>query len=156
MLRRIQASAIVETRGLTRVTVTGIRSGFGEVIDRILGDDITAEFVCVVQRSDGTSDLVLGVRATAPGAAVLRIPDVSALPSDGTLEVAAGVAMIGVYGPHFRDKPGILGNFLSALDRASAPVLGVASSISSLCALLPEPHFEAARQALSEAFETPK
>ncbi len=156
MHRRIQASAIVETRGLTRVTVSGVRTGLGELIERILADDATAEFVCILQRSDGSTDVVLGVRATVPGGPPLRARDESVLREGGVLEVAAGVAMLGVYGPHFREKPGILSTFLTALGKSSAPVLGVASSISSLCALVPESHFDAARDALAEAFDTPK
>jgi aspartokinase len=65
------------------------------------------------------------------------------------------VAVIGVYGPHFREKPGIAAQFANILGEAKINILGISSSISTISCILDVRDFENAKKALLDFFELP-
>jgi aspartate kinase len=70
------------------------------------------------------------------------------------VEKRAGCAVVGVYGPHFREIPGVAAMLFSALSEADVNLLAIASSISSLCCVVADKDRAAARKAILVAFET--
>ncbi len=65
------------------------------------------------------------------------------------------VCILGVYGPHFREKPAIAAQFCSALGRKGINILGLSSSISTISAVIDIRDREKARDALLEIFTLP-
>ena len=65
------------------------------------------------------------------------------------------VSVIGIYGPHFREKPRLAAKFCQVLGNAGINILGLSSSISSICAVIVNDELESARDSLLEAFELP-
>jgi aspartokinase len=81
--------------------------------------------------------------------------ELAAALAPGVLTLVMDVALVGVYGPHFKEKPGILGAFLGGLAESGVTVYAAASSISSLCALIPWDQTYAARAAIQQRFLLP-
>lgn len=65
------------------------------------------------------------------------------------------VCILGIYGPHFREKPGIAATFCRVLGRASVNILGISSSISTVSCVIDIRDHDQARKAILEYFELP-
>jgi aspartokinase len=65
------------------------------------------------------------------------------------------VCMLGIYGPHFREKVGIASLFFSILGEANINILGISTSVSSVCCLVKANHIFAAKEAILKKFELP-
>ena len=67
----------------------------------------------------------------------------------------ANVSVIGIYGPHFREKPILAALFCKILGNAGINILGLASSISSISSVIASDQLHHAKNALLEEFEIP-
>jgi aspartokinase len=65
------------------------------------------------------------------------------------------VSVLGIYGPHFREKPNLAARFCQILGNSGVNILGLSSSISSICAVIRDDEIAKARSALLEVFELP-
>jgi aspartokinase len=65
------------------------------------------------------------------------------------------VCLLGVYGPHFREKIGIASQFFSLLGESNINILGISTSVSSVCCLVKDKHASAAKEAILQEFELP-
>lgn len=65
------------------------------------------------------------------------------------------VSTISIYGPHFREKHSIAARFCSLLGAHGINILGMSSSVSSICAIVKTEQLQIARQALLKRFELP-
>ena len=72
-----------------------------------------------------------------------------------SVEEIPNISTVTVYGPHFREKPAISGEMCSALGHANVNILGISTSISSVCCLIKEEDFDTAYHSLLEVFELP-
>jgi aspartokinase len=65
------------------------------------------------------------------------------------------VAMLGIYGPHFREKPAIAVRFFDTLGKAGINILGISSSISTISCIVKLKELDKAKEALLSYFELP-
>ena len=65
------------------------------------------------------------------------------------------VSILGIYGPHFREKPGIAAAFCSVLGEAGINILGISSSISTFSCIIDVRDIEKAKKLLLSKFELP-
>jgi aspartokinase len=65
------------------------------------------------------------------------------------------VALISVFGPDFRERPGIAGLAFGALARAGINILAVSTSISTVSCVIDADAFDAAITALGDVFALP-
>jgi aspartokinase len=65
------------------------------------------------------------------------------------------VAMIGIYGPHFREKPFIAGLLCSALGEGEVNILGISTSISTVSCIIDNDKIDEAKEAILTKFELP-
>jgi aspartokinase len=65
------------------------------------------------------------------------------------------VSVIGIYGPHFREKPVLAAMFCKLLGDADINILGLASSISSISSVIRTDELSIAKDALLQQFELP-
>ena len=65
------------------------------------------------------------------------------------------VCLLGIYGPHFREKIGIASLFFSLLGKAGINILGISTSISSVCCLVETKNAFEAKEAILKEFELP-
>ncbi len=65
------------------------------------------------------------------------------------------VAIISVFGPHFREKPAVAGTMFSALGNSGINILAISTSISTLSCVIEESLLPEAVKAVSEAFDLP-
>ena len=65
------------------------------------------------------------------------------------------VSILGVYGPHFREKPGIAAIFCSILGESDVNILGISCSISTISCIIDVRDIEKAKTILLSRFELP-
>jgi len=65
------------------------------------------------------------------------------------------VSTFSIYGPHFREKHSIAARFCSLLGANGINILGLSSSVSSICAIIKTDQLPKARQAILKRFELP-
>ncbi len=65
------------------------------------------------------------------------------------------VSTFAIYGPHFREKPGIAARFCTYIGHAGINIYGISSSVSSVCCLIKSSDVPAARKAVLSYFELP-
>jgi aspartokinase len=65
------------------------------------------------------------------------------------------VSVIGIYGPHFRDKPILPATFCRLLGQAGINILALSSSISSISSVICSEQLQTAKTALLKEFELP-
>lgn len=71
------------------------------------------------------------------------------------VEEIPNIASLTVYGPHFREKPAISGEMCSTLGKANVNILGISTSISSVCCLIKDEEYYRAYDALLKVFQLP-
>ena len=65
------------------------------------------------------------------------------------------VSMLGIYGPHFREKPFLATQFCKILGKSGVNILGLSSSISSISSIISSAQHQTSKKALLEVFELP-
>lgn len=65
------------------------------------------------------------------------------------------VSIIGIYGPHFREKPGIAAAFCATLGESGVNILSISSSISTISCVIDVRDMEKAKDGLLKKFELP-
>ena len=65
------------------------------------------------------------------------------------------VALLAVFGPDFRERPGIAGTAFGALAAEHINILAVSTSISTISCIIDDAHFDAALTSLRTAFDVP-
>ncbi|MBN1399335.1 MAG: ACT domain-containing protein [Anaerolineae bacterium] len=66
-----------------------------------------------------------------------------------------GVALVSVFGPDFRQRPGIAGAAFGALGKAGINILAISTSISTVSCVIYEKHYDGAIDALQQVFDMP-
>jgi aspartokinase len=67
----------------------------------------------------------------------------------------APVAIISIFGPHFREKPAIAGTMFAALGDMGINIMAISTSISTLSCVIDEALLPDAVKAICETFELP-
>ena len=71
------------------------------------------------------------------------------------IEKFENISIIGIYGPHFREKPAIASTFCALLGEAGVNILSLSSSISSISCIINSDQMSIARSALLKYFKLP-
>jgi aspartokinase len=65
------------------------------------------------------------------------------------------VSVIGIYGPHFREKPILPAKFCRILGKAEINIMAISSSISSISSVINSNQLKKAKKALLKEFQLP-
>ncbi len=157
-VRKIKAGGIIQNTGLAKIGVMSVpdRPGIASAVLTDLGErDINVQFIvqcidlkdrthiilCVAQDDvERALSVIEGIKPTVQAEEVICQPD---------------VALVSVFGPDFRDQPGIAGAAFSALASVEINILAISTSISTLSCVLDGDRAVEAVEALREAFHVP-
>ena len=154
----IRVGGILTFRRLARLGVMSApdRPGLAAAIFRALGQaDLNVQFI--VQSIDLNRDShVQFCMAQEDLSEALRLiyPIAKELDAERVTH-RRGVCMLCIFGPDFRERPGIAGTAFHALGEAGINILAVSTSISTVTCVLDEQDYERGMQALQAVFELP-
>lgn len=155
---KIPIGGVLQGHGLAAVRISGIpdRPGVASKIFRALGrEGINVELITHVVDERNYSHLTFCVERK-------RVEETLTLLERFCKEVGflhmnalRKVALISVFGPHFRERHGIAGAFFYALAEANINILAISTSVSTCTCLISEEDSEKAMEALEKVFQIP-
>ena len=155
---KVKIGGIMQTTGLAKVGVMAIsdRPGIAGHILAALGDEgINVQFVvqcidiqdhshvvfCISQEElDQAEEILEQVRTELGAQQVIRRPN---------------VALISIFGPDFRERPGIAGLMFSALGARGINILAISTSISTVTCIIEAARLKDAVAAIHDNFDLP-
>lgn len=128
----------------------------GKVLSQLGDWNIPIEFITESANIDGKADITFCVQKRYYSLLKANLDLLKNLIGAATSELIDNVAIISVYGPHFREKPAIAGRFCSALGALGINILGISTSISSVSCVINAEQIPKAREAIQSVFRLPE
>ena len=158
-LDALKASGIVQTKRLAQLGVLSVinKPGLaGTVLGVLARQDINVHFVVETIDHDKRSHFVLCVDETNLEAALLAITSIQDRLEGEKIIHRRQVALVSVFGPHFRDVPGAACLTCASISAAGAEILAISTSFSSVTCLIEEEARERVIKSLREVFNLPE
>ena len=155
---KVKIGGLVENRNLTlyRLTTVSDQPGAaGEILQAFAVNKVNLEYLTESSTVKGFA--VMAICVNVQMAAIIDRIFYSDKKYSETLSIKKeeNVSVIGIYGPHFKEKPQLAAKFCQILGQAGINILGLSSSISSISAVIANDELEDARNALLKVFELP-
>jgi len=153
----LKIGGLVEQGNLVMYTVTALADQpgvAGMVLNLLANTGINLEYITEISYKDNSAAISFCIDAdTVDTADEVLQKNIDA----DSLQISKieYVTTIGIYGPHFREKPGIAAMFCSILGEAGINILGISSSISTISCIIDIRDIERAKRLLLEKFELP-
>jgi aspartokinase len=155
---KIKVGGIMNSAGLATVSVFSLPDrpdASGAVLHALGAKNINVEFLVHTLDGQGKSHLTLCIDRGHLERALEALEEVKSIIDAGEISRHSNVAVISVFGPHFREKPMISGLMFKALGEAGVTVLAITTSISTCSCIIDAENTEVAMRALHETFEAP-
>jgi len=153
----MKIGGIVEQRHLALYSIASIKDKPGsvaEVLSAFAMEKINLAYITEAVDKEGTAVLSFCVDCD-------DVYKVDTVIKNKTRVISAhikkieNVGLVGVYGPHFREKPGIAIKLFDVLGKAKINILGISSSISTISCIVDIQVLERSKEALLSYFELP-
>ncbi len=158
-MEKIKVGGIMQSDGRAVVKVMSCpdRSDIAGLVLGVLGDrNINIEFLVQSFDLDGFSNFTLCIDRKDLESAIGCLEAIKQSLEAKVISYNPNVAVVSVFGPHFREKPKISGIMFSALASVGVNSIAISTSISSVSCVVNAGDAEAAVDALNEAFEAPQ
>ncbi len=158
-MERIKVGGIMQSDGRAVVKVMSCpdRSDIAGLVLGALGDrNINIEFLVQSFDLDGFSNFTLCIDRKDLESTIGCLEAIKPSLEAKVISYNPNVAVISVFGPHFREKPKISGIMFSALASVGVNSIAISTSISSVSCVVDAGDAEVAVDALNEAFEAPQ
>lgn len=157
-MKKIKLGGIIEHRDLSMISIENIpdRSGIAGLTFQSLSQrGINVEFIIHCLNRKGHSQVILCVSHSNSDETLAVIHGLKPRIGHPEVIINSDIAVISIFGPHFRERPGIAGPFFAALNSQGINILAISTSISTCSCVIPAPALAAALKAIGEAFEVP-
>jgi aspartokinase len=155
---KVKVGGIMASSGLATVSILSLPNRpdvAGTVLHALGRRNINIEFVVHNLDLEGNGNMTFCIDQKDLEAALEVLEGVKPLIEAKGISYDPNVAVISVFGPHFRERPMISGLMFNALGTAGINVLAISTSISSCSCLIQADQAEDAMRALHETFEAP-
>ncbi|MGA2517222.1 MAG: ACT domain-containing protein [Thermodesulfobacteriota bacterium] len=155
---KVKVGGIMASLGLATVSILSLPNRpdvAGTVLHALGRRNINIEFVVHNLDLEGNGNMIFCIDQKDLEAALGVLEGVKPLIEAKGISYHPNVAVISVFGPHFRERPMISGLMFNALGTAGINVLAISTSISSCSCLIQADQAEDAMRALHETFEAP-
>ena len=155
---KIKIGGIMQTTGLAKVGVMSIpdRPGTAGHIMRALGErEINVQFIvqCIDIRDNDHVVLCIAQEDLVRARDILEQVK-NELGAEQVIQ-RDNVAVLSIFGPDFRERPGIAGTMFSALGERGINILAISTSISTLSCVIDADRIQEAVLAMRETFDLP-
>jgi aspartokinase len=155
---KIKVGGIMRNTGLATVSILSMPERLdcpGMVLHALGKRNINIEFVVHNLDIDGHGNMTFCIDQKSLDSALEILEGIKPLIEAKGISYYPDVAVLSVFGPHFRERPMISGLMFNALGAAGIDVLAISTSISSCSCLIQAGQAEDAMRALHETFEAP-
>jgi len=154
----MKIGGMVENNYLTLYRLTSVEDrpgSAGTILKLFAQSNVTLEYITESSAADGKAVMAICVKAEMDDLMDQILHAQQDLSTMVTIKKIENVSVLGIYGPHFREKPKLAAKFCTILGRAGVNILGLSSSISSISAVIDSVELDSAKEALLQEFELP-
>lgn len=158
-MEKIKVGGIMQSDGRAVVKVMSCpdRPDIAGLVLGALGDrNINIEFLVQSFDLDGFSNFTLCIDRKDLESTIEVLETMKPSIEAKVISYNPNVAVVSVFGPHFREKPKISGIMFSALASVGINSIAISTSISSVSCVVEAAEVEAAVDALNETFKAPQ
>lgn len=155
---KIKGGGIIQNTDVARIDVRSVpdRPAIAGAVLSILGDrGINVQFIVQCSPLNSGTHMIICVDDGDLQEALSSIEGVKSEMGLESVVFQSDVAVVSVYGPNFRDYPGIAGLACSTLDSVGVNIMAMCTSISTISCLIDRDRLSDAVKSLMEAFEVP-
>ena len=155
---KISINGIIENAGLAMVSLTGVPAHLdaaAQVFAALAQRGINSE--CIIQSTDsqGQSDITFCVARLDLEPALTLAESLRARLGAAAVRHVPRVAMVGIFGPDFRETPGVAATMFHTLTAAGVAILAITTSISTVSCVVAADQLGNAVAAIEESFKLP-
>ena len=157
-MEKIKAGGIIHNTNLAEIGVMSVpdRPGIASAILGALGErDINVQFIVQCIAPQKRTHMILCVAQDDLRETLSAIEEAKPKVEAEEVTCQPNVALVSVFGPHFRDYPGIAALAFSALTSVEINILAISTSISTISCVIDGDRVAEATKALREAFDVP-
>ena len=155
---KIKVGGIMVSTGLAMVSILSVPDRpdvAGTILHAMGRNNVNIEFVVLSSDVEGNGNMTFCIDQKNLEAAIGVLEGIKPLIEARGISYHPNVAMISVFGPHFRERPMISGLMFNALGTSGINILAISTSISSCSCLIQADQTEDAMRALHQTFEAP-
>ncbi len=157
-MKKVKIGGVIRNSNLAKVGVMGIpdRPGVAGAILSALGrEGINVEFIVQCIDLNNHDHVVFCIAQDDLEAALSILEEIR--PQLGAKEVIhkPEVGIVSIFGPDFRERPGIAGTMFSALASVGINILAISTSISTVSCVIDANLLSEAVRAIRETFDMP-
>ena len=157
-MKKVKIGGVIRNPDLAKIGVMGIpdRPGIAGAILSALGrEDINVEFIVQCIDLNNNDHVVFCVAQDDLEAALSTLEGIR--PQLGAKEVihVPEVGIVSIFGPDFRERPGIAGAMFSALASVGINILAISTSISTVSCVIDANRLPEAVRVIEETFDMP-
>ena len=158
MTQKIKVGGILKNDCLASISVLAVKDQPGiaaAVLDALGQRNINVQFVVQVIDHEEQDQMVLCVDRDDLMASLAAIEEIRSGLQPAAVVDNAEVASIAIFGPDFRERPGIAGQMFRALANRGVNILAISTSISTVTCIVELARLKDAIAALHEQFDLP-
>lgn len=155
---KVKVGGIMANTGLATVSLLSLPDRPdvpGAVLHALGKRNINIEFIVHNLDLEGNGNMTFCIDQKYLESALQVLEGIKNLIEAKGISYHPNVAVISVFGPHFRERPMISGLMFNALGTTGINVLAISTSISSCSCLIQADQTEDAMRALHETFDAP-
>jgi aspartate kinase len=157
-LKKTRIGGIMHSDWLAMVGVLAIpsRPGVaGEILSALGDNQINVQFIVQTVDHAGRDHVVFCICADDLTATLDWLRGVREAVLAKEVVHESGVGILSIFGPDFRQRPGIAGQMFAALGRIDVNIKAISTSTSTISCVIPSYHMAEAIKALEDTFEVP-
>lgn len=154
----MKIGGLVENDNLTLYRIVSIKDkpGVAGAILKLFAErNINLEYITESSTADGKAVMSLCVNSKLVEKFDELLKKNKELSKQAKIVKVEKVCILGIYGPHFREKPLLAAKFCKILGEAGINILGLSSSISSISSVIDCHERKKAKKALFKVFKLP-
>lgn len=157
-MKKIKLGGIIEHKGLSLISIENIpdRPGIAGLTFQTLSQrGINIEFIIHCLNQKGFSQVIFCVSHAQKEEAMVVLNEIKPQIGNPDFLIDSDIAVVSIFGPHFRERPGIAGTFFAALNSKDINIRAISTSISTCSCVISSRDLLSAVKAIGEAFDVP-
>ena len=158
MGKKMQIGGIMHSDGLAMIGVLAMpsRPGLAGTILTVMGSkSVNVQFIVQLVDKDGKDHVAFCVERKDLETALDLLADIKAEVSAQEIVHDTSVGLVSIFGPDFRQRPGIAGEMFAALGQADINIQAISTSISTISCVIQAIQVPEAVKTLQDTFEMP-
>jgi aspartate kinase len=158
MTEKIKVGGVIQNDHLASISVLAVRDRPGiaaAVLDALGQRNLNVQFVVQVIDHEDQAQMVICVDRTDLPSSLSAIDTIRGEVQPQAVTPNAEVASLAIFGPDFRERPGIAGKMFRAMAERGINILAISTSISTVNCIIELSRLKDAMEAINEHFDLP-